>query len=65
MFVGYYLSGGAGVVKKLKIAESFANAGVPAIGGAGAVAGCIKATATNFTEGLGLGLDVATYTTTQ
>ena len=66
MFVGYYLSGGAGVVKKLKIASaSITTAGIPIIGGSGAVAGCIAATTTNFTEGLGLGLDTAVYTTTQ
>ena len=53
------------VKRKLKISASFANVGVPVIGGAGAVAGCIPATTTNFTEGLGLALDIATYTTTQ
>ena len=65
MQVGYYLTGGAGVVKKIKLAASVATAGVPIIGGSGAVAGCIPATATNFTESLGLGLDTGTYTTTQ
>ena len=36
---GYVEGGNAGLVKKLKVSASIANAGVYIIGGAGAVAG--------------------------
>jgi hypothetical protein len=66
MQIAYHLSGGAPVLKKLKIAATIANAGVLVKGGAaGDGANVIPTTTTDATECYGLGIDSATYSTTQ
>lgn len=62
MKLGYHLSGGAPLLRRLKIGASFANAGIVTINGA---AGVIPSTTTDFADSMGLALDTGTYSTTQ
>lgn len=57
-----HLSGGAGIHRKYKVGASFASIGVIAIDG---TAGVVPCTTTDFGDTPGLGLDLATYSTTQ
>ena len=57
-----HLCGGAGLHKKFKIGASIVSAGIPVIDG---TAGVIPCTTTDAADTPGLGLDTATYSTTQ
>lgn len=66
MLVNGHLGGGAGVLKRMKIGETFSNMGVVAqYLGATAATGIINADTTSFADALGLALDTGTYSTTQ
>jgi hypothetical protein len=62
MFAGAHQYGGAPLLKKFKIGASVASAGIPLIDG---TAGVIPCTTTDAADTPGLGLDTATYSTTQ
>lgn len=65
MEVSGLLSGGAPVLKKYQVSETFARANVPALLMATTEAGLNPATTTSLTDAVGITLDTATYTTTQ
>ena len=66
MQIGYFLSGAAPRMKKLKIGATIATAGIPLIVDSTNDYGeAIACTTTSMADCLGLGLDTATYTTTQ
>jgi len=62
MKLAYHLSGGAPLLKRIKIGASFANAGIVTING---TAGVIPSTTTDFADTMGLALDTATYSSSQ
>ena len=62
MYQGQHQYGGAPLQKKFKIGASIASAGIPVIDG---TAGVIPCTTTDGADSPGLGLDTATYSTTQ
>jgi len=64
MQVGYHLFGGAGIHKKMKIAASFANAGIPSLAVTNAV-GINPCSTTSALPTYGLALDTGTYSATQ
>ena len=66
MLVSGHLSGGAGLLKRLKIAETFTLAGIIAQYLASvAVPGVVNADTTSFADAVGLALDTGVYSTTQ
>lgn len=66
MIVAGHLCGGASLLKRFKIAESFTTPGVIAqYLGTVAVPGVVLADTTSFADAVGLGLDTGTYSTTQ
>lgn len=66
MNVGYLMFGGAAVVRRYKIGETFSTAGVPAVQPwAEDKAGLMLATTTTATDYVGLTVDTGTYSTTQ
>ena len=62
MIQGGYVGGTSATTRKYKIGASIANAGIPVIDG---TAGVIPCTTTDGADTPGLGLDTATYSTTQ
>lgn len=62
---GYLAGGSAGLLKKYQVAETFANAGVPALLGTTNEAGVDLPTTTAAADYVGLTLDTATYATAQ
>lgn len=65
MNLAYTLSNGGPLVKKYKIAATVGYAGIPLLDASTATAGVRNATTTSLANCIGLGLDTATYTTTQ
>jgi hypothetical protein len=62
MQIGGYIGGPSNTTKQFKIGASILNAGIPVIDG---TAGVIPCTTTDAADTPGLGLDLATYSTTQ
>jgi len=60
-----HLSGGASLLKKLKLGAAAVDPGIIMIGGAGTALGVIPCTATSFVSAYGLAQDEAVYSSTQ
>ena len=65
MFESGHLSGGAAIYRRYPIQASIANPGIVLLGGDGAGGACKPATTTSFADSVGLGLESATYSTSQ
>ena len=65
MIAAGHLSGGASLLKKLKMGAAIVDPGIILIGGAGTSLGVIPCTATSFASAFGLAQDEATYSSTQ
>src|SRR5512147_2235607 len=66
MTLAYTLSGGAPILKKLKLGASVSTAGIPIIADASNDYGeCIPCTTTSFADTYGVAIDTGTYTTTK
>ena len=65
MIAAGHLSGGASLLKKLKLGAAQADPGIIVIGGAGASLGVIPCTTTSFDSAYGLAQDEGVYSSTQ